>query len=101
ALSLRVASIAGWVLTARRFSARVMRSAVSAAAARMVASSSGVAVGDELLVRPGEKIPVDAIVLSGQSAVDESMVTAEPIPVTKRDGDTVVGATINGTGSLR
>ena len=60
-----------------------------------------VAVGDEVLVRPGEKIPVDAIVLSGQSAVDESMVTGEPIPVTKRDGDTVIGATINGTGSLR
>ena len=60
-----------------------------------------VAVGDELLVRPGEKIPVDATVLSGQSPVDESMVTGEPIPVTKRDGDTVIGATINGTGSLR
>ncbi len=60
-----------------------------------------VAVGDEVLVRPGEKIPVDAIVLSGQSAVDESMVTGEPIPVTKREGDAVIGATINGTGSLR
>jgi Cu+-exporting ATPase len=60
-----------------------------------------VAVGDEVLVRPGEKIPVDAVVVSGQSAVDESMVTGEPIPVTKRDGDSVIGATINGTGSLR
>jgi Cu+-exporting ATPase len=60
-----------------------------------------VAVGDEVLVRPGEKIPVDAIVLSGQSAVDESMVTGEPIPVTKREGDAVIGATINGTGSMR
>ncbi len=60
-----------------------------------------VAVGDEVLVRPGEKIPVDAVVLSGQSPVDESMVTGEPIPVTKRGGDTVIGATINGTGSLR
>jgi Cu+-exporting ATPase len=60
-----------------------------------------VAVGDEVLVRPGEKIPVDAIVLSGQSPVDESMVTGEPMPVTKREGDTVIGATINGTGSLR
>ncbi len=60
-----------------------------------------VTVGDDLLVRPGEKIPVDAIVLSGQSAVDESMVTGEPIPVTKRAGDPVIGATINGTGSLR
>ncbi|GAA0467443.1 hypothetical protein Aca07nite_71080 [Actinoplanes capillaceus] len=59
-----------------------------------------VTVGDEVLVRPGEKIPVDATVLSGSSAVDESMVTGEPIPVTKRAGDTVIGATINGTGSL-
>jgi Cu+-exporting ATPase len=60
-----------------------------------------VAVGDEVLIRPGEKIPVDAVVLSGRSAVDESMVTGEPMPVTKRDGDTVIGATVNGTGSLR
>jgi P-type Cu+ transporter len=60
-----------------------------------------VVVGDEIVIRPGEKIPVDAVVLSGGSAVDESMVTGEPIPVTKHAGDTVVGATINGTGSLR
>ncbi|WP_203872114.1 HAD-IC family P-type ATPase, partial [Planomonospora parontospora] len=60
-----------------------------------------VLVGDEILIRPGEKIPVDATVLSGGSAIDESMVTGEPMPVTKRAGDTVIGATINGTGSLR
>ena len=60
-----------------------------------------VAVGDELVIRPGEKIPVDATVLSGNSAVDESMVTGESMPVTKRAGDVVIGATINGTGSLR
>ncbi|MFI2716460.1 heavy metal translocating P-type ATPase [Streptomyces collinus] len=60
-----------------------------------------VAVGDEVLIRPGEKVPVDAEVLSGSSAVDESMVTGEPMPVTKRAGDTVIGATVNGTGSLR
>ncbi|WP_180685559.1 heavy metal translocating P-type ATPase [Streptomyces gossypiisoli] len=60
-----------------------------------------VAVGDEIVIRPGEKIPVDAEVLSGSSAVDESMVTGEPMPVTKRTGDTVIGATVNGTGSLR
>lgn len=60
-----------------------------------------VVVGDELVIRPGEKIPVDAEVLSGSSAVDESMVTGEPMPVTKRTGDTVIGATVNGTGSLR
>jgi P-type Cu+ transporter len=57
--------------------------------------------GDEVLVRPGEKIPVDAVVLSGSSAVDESMITGEPMPVTKHEGDTVIGATINTTGSLR
>ncbi|MFD8501252.1 heavy metal translocating P-type ATPase [Streptomyces sp. NPDC059687] len=60
-----------------------------------------VVVGDELVIRPGEKIPVDSEVLSGTSAVDESMVTGEPMPVTKHTGDTVVGATVNGTGSLR
>ncbi|MDT4991127.1 MAG: P-type Cu+ transporter, partial [Actinoplanes sp.] len=60
-----------------------------------------VAVGDEVVIRPGEKIPVDAVVLQGGSAVDESMVTGEPMPVTKHPGDAVVGATINGTGSLR
>jgi Cu+-exporting ATPase len=57
-------------------------------------------VGDRLRVRPGEKIPVDAIVLEGSSAVDESMVSGEPIPVEKSSGDRVVGATINGTGML-
>jgi Cu+-exporting ATPase len=60
-----------------------------------------VVVGDEVVIRPGEKIPVDAVVLSGSSAVDESMVTGEPMPVTKRAGETVTGATINTTGSLR
>ena len=60
-----------------------------------------VAAGDEVAIRPGEKIPVDAEVLSGFSAVDESMVTGEPMPVTKRTGDTVIGATVNTTGSLR
>lgn len=60
-----------------------------------------VVVGDEIVIRPGEKIPVDSEVLSGSSAVDESMVTGEPMPVTKHAGDTVIGATVNGTGSLR
>jgi Cu+-exporting ATPase len=57
-------------------------------------------VGDRLRVRPGEKVPVDGAVLSGESAVDESMITGEPIPVTKRAGDRVTGATVNGTGAL-
>lgn len=57
-------------------------------------------VGDALRVRPGEKVPVDGIVLEGESAVDESMLTGEPVPVTKRPGDKVIGATINSSGSL-
>jgi Cu+-exporting ATPase len=56
--------------------------------------------GDRLRVRPGEKIPVDGIVLEGKSSVDESMITGEPIPVEKQKGDRVTGATVNGTGSL-
>jgi len=57
--------------------------------------------GDVIIVRPGEKIPVDGEVTDGTSAVDESMITGEPIPVTKTVGDTVIGATINQTGSFR
>jgi Cu+-exporting ATPase len=60
-----------------------------------------VVAGDEVVIRPGEKIPVDAVVVSGSSAVDESMVTGEPMPAAKRPGDTVIGATVNTTGSLR
>ncbi|MBI2313927.1 MAG: heavy metal translocating P-type ATPase [Betaproteobacteria bacterium] len=56
--------------------------------------------GDVLRVRPGEKVPVDGVVTQGASAVDESMVTGEPIPVEKHDGDRLIGATVNGTGSL-
>ena len=56
--------------------------------------------GDLLRVRPGEKIPVDGVVVEGKSSVDEAMVTGEPIPVEKRQGDRVIGATVNGTGSL-
>ncbi|MCA9597284.1 MAG: heavy metal translocating P-type ATPase [Myxococcales bacterium] len=59
-----------------------------------------VQVGDRLRVRPGEKIPVDGVVLEGKSSVDESMVSGEPIPAEKNEGDRVVGSTVNGTGSL-
>ncbi len=59
-----------------------------------------VQVGDRLRVKPGEKIPVDGIVLEGHSTVDESMVTGEPLSVSKKPGDHVIGATVNGTGSL-
>ncbi len=56
--------------------------------------------GDRLRVRPGEKVPVDGLVEEGESHVDESMVTGEPVPVAKSSGDRLIGATINGTGSL-
>jgi Cu2+-exporting ATPase len=58
-------------------------------------------VGDLLLVRPGDKVPVDGRVTEGESAVDESMVTGESLPVSKRSGDEVIGGTVNGSGSLR
>jgi P-type Cu+ transporter len=56
--------------------------------------------GDRLRVRPGEKIPADGVVIDGRSSIDESMVTGESMPVTKSDGDRVIGATVNQTGSL-
>ena len=61
---------------------------------------SHVHVGDRLRVRPGEKVPTDGIVVEGTSSLDESMITGEPIPVTKRVGDHVIGATMNTAGSL-
>jgi Cu+-exporting ATPase len=59
-----------------------------------------VKVGDRLRVRPGEKVPVDGVVLEGTSSVDESMISGEPIPVEKKTGDRVTGATVNANGSL-
>lgn len=63
-------------------------------------SLDDVRLGDVLRVRPGEKIPVDGLLIEGGSAVDESMITGEPVPVAKAEGDRVVGATINQTGSF-
>jgi Cu+-exporting ATPase len=57
-------------------------------------------VGDTLRIRPGEKVPVDGVVIEGASAVDESMLTGEPLPVTKRAGDPLIGATLNTSGAL-
>ncbi|NOZ33341.1 MAG: heavy metal translocating P-type ATPase [Alphaproteobacteria bacterium] len=59
-----------------------------------------VAVGDLLRIRPGDKVPVDGVVTKGRSSIDESMISGEPLPVEKTEGDKVTGATINGTGSL-
>mgnify|MGYP002634241041 CR=1 FL=1 len=59
-----------------------------------------VVVGDQLRVRPGEKVPVDGVVIDGSSVIDESMVTGEPVGVQKQAGDEVIGATINGNGAL-
>ena len=59
-----------------------------------------IAVGDRLRVRPGEKVPIDGVVIEGSSSVDESMVTGESMPVEKQPGDRVIGATVNGTGSF-
>jgi Cu+-exporting ATPase len=64
-------------------------------------SIEDVLVGDVVLVRPGEKIPVDGVVIQGESYVDESMVTGEPLPVVKTDGNTVIGGTLNTNSVLR
>ena len=60
-----------------------------------------VMVGDIIIVRPGERIPVDGIVISGVTSVDESMLTGESIPVEKHEGDIVTGASLNKNGSIR
>ncbi|MGQ9555330.1 MAG: heavy metal translocating P-type ATPase [Anaerolineae bacterium] len=60
-----------------------------------------VVVGDVVLVRPGEKVPVDGVIIEGRSTIDESMVTGESMPVDKQEGDLVIGATVNRTGAFR
>ncbi|HWB49701.1 MAG TPA: copper-translocating P-type ATPase [Stellaceae bacterium] len=63
-------------------------------------SLASVKIGDHLRIRPGEKVPVDGVVVEGSSSIDESMLTGEPMPVEKTTGDKVIGATVNSTGSL-
>ncbi|WP_205633887.1 copper-transporting P-type ATPase [Labilithrix luteola] len=62
--------------------------------------ASGLAIGDELRVRPGERVPTDGTILQGDSSIDESMITGEPIPVDRSPGDRVTGGTLNGDGAL-
>jgi Cu+-exporting ATPase len=73
---------------------------ISAGGAEEDIPLADVRIGDTLRVRPGEKVPVDGVVVEGRSSVDESMLTGEPIPVEKVAGARLIGATINGTGSL-
>ncbi len=97
-------------LRARERTGGALRTLLSLApkAARRLSAGGGdedvpvetVVAGDRLRVRPGEKVPVDGIVREGASAVDESMVTGESLPVEKKPGDRVIGGTLNGTGSL-
>jgi len=63
--------------------------------------TSMVGVGDVLLIRPGGKVPIDGVIIDGQSAIDESMITGESKPVTKKENDEVIGGTINGLGAIK
>ncbi len=88
------------LLGLRAKTARIVRSS-GAASEEVEVPVEDVLVGDIVVVRPGEKIPVDGIVTTGQSTVDESMLTGESLPVSKATGDTVIGGAINKTGSFR
>ena len=96
-------------LRARQGTRRAIRALLDMAAKALVVREDGreeetgleeVQPGDRLRVRPGDKVPVDGLVTEGRSVVDESMITGEPIPAEKAPGDSLTGATINGTGSL-
>lgn len=76
--------------------ARVLRSGKE-----ILISTSEVAIGETVILKPGDKVPVDGIVLEGETAIDESLVTGESIPVTKKAGDAVIGASINQSGSIQ
>ena len=88
------------LLGLRAKTARIVRGS-GAASEEVETPVEDVLVGDIVVVRPGEKIPVDGVVIAGQSTVDESMLTGESLPVSKSAGDTVIGGAINKTGSFR
>jgi len=88
------------LLGLRARTARIVRGS-DAAGEEVETPVEDVLVGDIVVVRPGEKIPVDGVVIAGQSTVDESMLTGESLPVSKSAGDTVIGGAINKTGSFR
>jgi Cu+-exporting ATPase len=99
-LELRARSrVSGAIRALLKLSPQVARR-VAADGSEADVEIAAVQVGDLLRVRPGESVPVDGVVASGLSTVDESMVTGEPLPVEKREGDRVTGATLNGTGAL-
>lgn len=93
---MKTSSAIGRLVGLQAKTARVMRDG----GAEVDVPIEGVRVGDRILVRPGERVPVDGIVEDGVSAVDESMVTGEPVPVEKGPGDAVIGATQNGSGGF-
>ena len=99
-LELRARSQTGAAIRELLALAPVLATRVRADGSYESVALDAVRVGDRLLVRPGEKIPVDGSVLDGASSVDESMLSGEPIPVEKTVGARVAGATINGTGAL-
>ncbi len=91
----RTSGAIGRLLGLRPRTARVFRDGVE-----LEVPAAEVQVGDFLGVRPGERVPADGVVRTGRSAVDESMLTGEPVPVTKQEGDAVTGATLNTTGTF-
>ncbi len=99
-LELRARSATGHAIRALLDLAPRTARRIAADGAELDVPLEAVAVGDRLRVRPGEKIPVDGILLEGSSAVDESMITGEPIAVEKKPGDRVIGATVNATGGF-
>ena len=99
-LELRARSSTGAAIRALLDLAPKTTRRVSASGQEQDIPLDDVEVGDRLRVRPGEKVPVDGSVLEGKSAVDESMISGEPVPVEKSTGDALVAGTVNGTGSL-